>query len=89
MTRRSRRRRGKKLSIRERKKKMLKSSEWILLGVLFVGLAEGVVKHYEITWRYLPYAFAVCGILAIRILLSFLRIFTSGMSTFLDSIKDP
>lgn len=82
-------RRKRKLTMQERKKKMLKNSEWILLGVLFVGLSEAVVKHYALTWRYLPYAFAVCGVVGLRIFLSFLRLFTKGMNSFLDSIKDP
>ena len=89
MAKRAQRRRKKKLTMRERKKKMLKNSEWILLGILFVGLSEAVVKHYDITWRYLPYALAVCGVVAIRVFLTVLRMFSTGMNSFLDSIKDP
>lgn len=83
-----RRKRSKRLTIKERKKRMLKGSEWILLGILFVGISEAIVKQYDLSWRYLPYAFAVCGVLATRIFLALLRIFTLGMNNFLDSIND-
>ena len=76
------------LSIKERKKKMLKSSEWVLLGILSVAIFEILVNYYGLTWRYLPYAFAVCGVIVFRVFLSFMRIFTKGVSFFLDNIKD-
>ncbi|MCH9811649.1 hypothetical protein K0U07_02670 [bacterium] len=89
MAKRGRRgKRRKRLTVKERKKRMLKGSEWILLGILFVGISEAIVQQYDLTWRYLPYAFAVIGVLALRFLLAALRLLTSGMNSFLDSIND-
>lgn len=89
MSKRGRRGKGRKrLTAKERKKRMLKGSEWILLGILFVGISEAIVKQYDLTWRYLPYAFAVIGVLGLRFLLSMLRLITNGMNSFFDSISD-
>ncbi len=82
--------RGKKnvLTEKERKKKMLKSSEWILLGIFFVAISEGIVKHYELTWRYLPYTFAVIGVLITKVILKILQWISKGTNMFLNSLKD-
>ena len=76
------------LTEKERKKKMLKSSEWILLGILFVAISESIVKHYELTWRYLPYTFAVLGVLITKVLLKILQWISKGTNLFLNSLKD-
>ena len=78
----------KSLSVKDRRKKMLKGSEWILLGVLFVGISEFVVKYYGLTWRYVPYALAVWMVLITRILLKSLRIFTKGVTYLLSGLSE-
>ena len=77
----------KRVSLKRRKSKMLKSSEWILLGVFFVGISELLVNSMDLKWHYLPYAFAVCGVFIFKILLSIIRLFTRGTMIFLDRIK--
>ena len=81
-------RKKKSLTVKERRKKMLKGSEWILLGVLFVGISECVVKYYGLTWRYMPYAVAVWMVLVTRILLKSLRIFTKGVTYLLSGLSE-
>ena len=73
---------------KERKKKMLKSSEWIILGILFVAISEAIVKHYELTWRYLPYTFSVLGVLITKSIIKFLQLISKGTNLFLNSLKD-
>ncbi len=76
------------LTDKERKTKMLTSSEWILLGVFFVAVSETIVKHYELTWKYLPYTFAVVLVLSTKIMIKALQVISKGANIFLNSLKD-
>jgi hypothetical protein len=86
MQKRIKRKRRRKLSTKEQK--MLNGSEWILLGILFVGVTDFFVKQYDLKWSYLPYAFAVFGVLGIRLLIRFTAMLTKGANAFLNHIKD-
>lgn len=76
----------KKKSTEDSKSHMLKPNELVLIGVVFVGVCEFVVRHYGLTWRYLPYAFAVWAVLICRALTAIARRITKSASYFIDNI---
>jgi|GEM_PF-4966066 len=88
MWKKRKRRKKAPLSEKEKQRKMLKNSEWILVGIFFVAVSEIVIKKYELTWRYLPYTCAVLWVLAMQIFLRMVHIFTRGATYFLNSLKD-
>ena len=78
----------KAIASKEKKDKKLKGSEWVVLGILFVGISEIFVKHYSISWRFLPYTFAILAVLAGKLLLAVLKIFAKACNYFLYGIKN-
>ena len=68
------------------KSHMLKANELVLIGVVFVGVCEFVVRQYGLTWRYLPYAFAVWAVLICRALTAIAKRITKSASYFIDNI---
>jgi hypothetical protein len=88
MAKRRKKRKKKPLTQKERRNRMLSGSEWVLLGVFFVALSEGIVRYYGLSWRYMPYAFAVWMVLIFRMFLVMLRFVTKGANFILNSISD-
>ena len=80
-------RKRKALAAKQQKKSMLRGSEWVLLGILFVGISEFIVKCYSMSWRFMPYTIAVCIVLMGRFLLVAIKAVTKTANYFLDSIK--
>jgi hypothetical protein len=78
----------KKVAAKEKKDKKLKGSEWVVLGILFVGISEIIVNKYSLSWRFLPYTFAILAVLAGKLLLALLKIFTKACNYFLYGIKN-
>lgn len=83
------RRKKKTLSLKKKKaKKMLRNSEWVLLGILCVAISELIVNYYGLSWKYLSYTFAVCSVIIFRVFLLFIKLFTKSANVFLDRINN-
>jgi len=88
MAKRRKRKKKRPMSAKERRKKMLRGSEWVLLGILFVGISEFIVKHYGLNWRYMPYACAVWLVLLCRALFFCIKVVTKASNYLLNSLSD-
>ena len=67
---------------------MLRSSEWVLLGIMFAAIFELVAKEYGFSWKYLSYAFSICAVIAFRVFLWMLSILTRWANHLLSEIND-
>ncbi len=75
-------------AVKQKKDKKLKASEWILLGILFVGISESLIKHYSLSWRFLPYTLAIFAVLIGKLLLYILKLLTKLANYLLFGIKN-